>query len=121
MSYFETGNKLGFYLQDYYAADWVNNSMIFLEVDDVDQYWQELVALRLDTKYPEVRLVPVQDNDWGKECFIYDPSGPVAGRFKMPGSSPTKKADLKETGFSRIISKRSFMLCPAEESFSGTV
>ncbi|MGZ5287016.1 MAG: glyoxalase, partial [Flavisolibacter sp.] len=35
MSYFEAGG-FGFYLQDYYAKDWIDNTMVFLEVDDVD-------------------------------------------------------------------------------------
>ena len=37
--------ELGFYLQDAYVEDWINNTMIFLEVEDVDQYWNELSAL----------------------------------------------------------------------------
>ena len=34
MSYFRIFGDLGFYLQNYYIKDWVNNSMIFLEVRD---------------------------------------------------------------------------------------
>jgi hypothetical protein len=34
LSYFKTGG-LGFYLQDAYVQDWIDNSMIFLEVEDV--------------------------------------------------------------------------------------
>src|SRR5664279_992167 len=34
---------LGFYLQDAYVQDWVDNSMIFLEVEDVDRYWNCLL------------------------------------------------------------------------------
>jgi len=37
--------ELGFYLQDAYVEDWINNTMIFLEVEDVDQYWNGLSAL----------------------------------------------------------------------------
>src|SRR4051812_40102835 len=44
MSYFNT-RGLGFYLQDAYVKDWIDNSMIFLEVANVDEYWQRLVAL----------------------------------------------------------------------------
>jgi hypothetical protein len=74
MSYFKV-NDLGFYLQDAYVKDWVDNSMIFLEVDDVERYWDELVALDLPSKYKNVRLTPVRVMDWGKECFLHDPSG----------------------------------------------
>ena len=74
MSYFDTGG-LGFYLQDAYVRDWVDNTMVFLEVDDVGRYWNELSALDLETKYPGVKLTPIREYDWGRECFIHDPSG----------------------------------------------
>ena len=74
MSVFKTGG-LAFYLQDAYVQDWIDNSMIFLEVEDVARYWNELLALDLVTKYETVKLVPVKTYDWGRECFIHDPSG----------------------------------------------
>lgn len=74
MSLFKTAT-MGFYLQDAYVKDWIDNTMIFLEVDDVDRYWNELVALDLSAKYEGVRLTPIRQYDWGKECFLHDPSG----------------------------------------------
>jgi catechol 2,3-dioxygenase-like lactoylglutathione lyase family enzyme len=74
MSVFKTG-AIAFYLQDAYVQDWIDNTMLFLEVDDVDRYWKELVALNLTDNYPMVKLVPITNNDWGKECFLHDPSG----------------------------------------------
>ena len=74
MSFFET-HQLGFYLQDYYVKDWVDNSMIFLEVDNAERYWHELKALGLTSKYQSVRLTPIKEYDWGRECFMHDPSG----------------------------------------------
>lgn len=74
MSLFKAG-QLGFYLQNAFVKDWVDNSMIFLEVDDADRYYTELLALNLIDKYPGVRLTPVRQYDWGKECFMHDPSG----------------------------------------------
>jgi hypothetical protein len=75
---------LGFYLQDAYVKDWIDNSMIFLEVDDVDHYWKELLALKLKEKYEGVKLTPIRDYDWGRECFLHDPSGVLwhFGEFK---------------------------------------
>lgn len=73
-SYFKTEN-IGFYLQDAYVKDWIDNSMIFMEVDSVERYYQELLALNLPSKYEGVRLIPIKTNDWGKECFLHDPSG----------------------------------------------
>lgn len=66
---------LSFYLQDYYIKDWIDNSMLFLEVNDVHRFWNELLALELTTKYKEIKLVPIKTLEWGKECFIHDPSG----------------------------------------------
>ncbi|GAB3582305.1 VOC family protein [Hymenobacter daeguensis] len=67
--------EFGFYLQDAYVRDWVDNTMVFLEVADVDHYWQQLAALDLPARYPGVKLLPVKSLDWGKECFLHDPSG----------------------------------------------
>jgi catechol 2,3-dioxygenase-like lactoylglutathione lyase family enzyme len=74
MSLFKTGD-LGFYLQDAYIKDWIDNSMIFLEVEDVDQYYSQLLALDLATKYENVKLTPITKFDWGRECYLHDPSG----------------------------------------------
>ena len=74
MCLFQT-DQIGFYLQDAYVQDWIDNSMIFLEVDNVDRYWNELVALDLTDKYKNVKLTPVKEYDWGSECFLHDPSG----------------------------------------------
>lgn len=74
MSVFETG-ELAFYLQRAYVQDWIDNSMIFLEVEDVERFWNELQTLNLPDKYPGVKLTPIRTHDWGKECFIHDPSG----------------------------------------------
>ena len=68
-------NDFAFYLQDAYVKDWIDNTMIFLEVDDVSRYWRELSALKLDVKYNGVRLTAIKEYDWGSECFLHDPSG----------------------------------------------
>ena len=74
MSLFKTA-RLAFYLQDAYVEDWINNTMIFLEVEDVSRFWNELQTLELTTKYEGVKLTPVRTYDWGRECFLHDPSG----------------------------------------------
>ena len=75
MCYFKIFETLGFYLQDAYVEDWINNSMIFVEVDNVEQYYNELQNLELGNKYKGVRLVPIRKDNWGSECFLHDPSG----------------------------------------------
>ena len=74
LSLFQAGN-FGFYLQDAYVPEWLDNTMVLLEVEDVAHYWTQLEALNLPAAYPKVRLVPIKSFDWGKECFVHDPSG----------------------------------------------
>ena len=74
MSYFEF-DGLGFYLQDAYVKDWVDNTMVFMEVEDVKLFYKELFKLELPAKYQDVKLVPIKELDWGSECFLHDPAG----------------------------------------------
>ena len=74
LSYFKS-DTVGFYLQDAYVKDWIDNSMIFMEVVDVERFWNELLALNLTAKYHNVKLTPIQELPWGRECFLHDPSG----------------------------------------------
>ncbi|ASE60948.1 glyoxalase [Chryseobacterium indologenes] len=67
--------EVGFYLQDYYAEEWVDNTMIFMEVINTDEFWKELLSLNLTDTYENVKLTPVRIMEWGKECFVHDPSG----------------------------------------------
>lgn len=84
LSLFSIADKLAFYLQRAYVKDWVDNSMLFLEVDDVNRYWNDLQALGLPEKYQNVRLTPIREDVWGRECFLHDPSGILwhFGEFK---------------------------------------
>jgi catechol 2,3-dioxygenase-like lactoylglutathione lyase family enzyme len=74
MSYF-AADGLGFYLQAAYVKDWVDNTMLFLEVDNVERHYDELKRLDLPNRYENVRLTPIRTEVWGKECFLHDPSG----------------------------------------------
>jgi len=75
MSYFSVNENLGFYLQDYYKKDWINNSMLFLEVDNLIEYEQYLLAKNLDEKFKNVRFTKIRNETWGREIFMHDPSG----------------------------------------------
>jgi len=74
MSSFRTGEFV-FYLQDYYAKDWIENSMVFLEVDSPKKLLEDLKKLELPKKYKNVKLSEMRHNDWGNEFFLHDPSG----------------------------------------------
>lgn len=75
MVLFKVTDTLSFYLQDAYVQEWVDNSMIFLEVDDVYNCWQQLSNKGLHHKYSLVKLSDIKTLDWGQECFLHDPSG----------------------------------------------
>lgn len=75
ISLFKVNDQLAFYLQDYYVKDWINNSMVFMEVDEVEACWEELVATELDKQYKYVRFTPIKQFDHGRQCFMHDPSG----------------------------------------------
>ncbi|WP_348797349.1 glyoxalase [Flavobacterium adhaerens] len=74
LSVFKMGD-FAFYLQDAYVKDWVDNSMVFLEVSNVNEFWNSILQLNLTEKYRDVRLIPIQEYDWGREFFIHDTSG----------------------------------------------
>jgi hypothetical protein len=74
MCLFKT-DELGFYLQDAYVKDWIDNTMVFVEVENVEQYWSRLASLDLTGKYETVKLTSIRKFDWGKECYLHDPSG----------------------------------------------
>ncbi|WP_316734830.1 glyoxalase [Pedobacter aquatilis] len=73
MSVFKSGN-MAFYLQNAYVKDWIENTMIFMEVDDLNRFHGELLALDLPAKY-KVKLSTIKHEDWGSECFLHDPAG----------------------------------------------
>ena len=83
MSYFGQ-DHFGFYLQDYYVKNWVNNSMIFLEVADTAMHREALLKLDLISQFPKVKISEIVVNDWGQEYFIHDPAGVLwhVGEFK---------------------------------------
>jgi len=67
--------NFGFYLQDAYVKDWVDNSMIFFEVDNLELTLERIQDLNLPDRYENVRLSDIVYNEWGSEFFLHDPSG----------------------------------------------
>jgi len=74
LTLFRIGN-FGFYLQDAYVKDWVDNTMVFMEVEDVNQFWNNIQELDLPLRYHTVRIIPVRTEPWGAVCYVHDPSG----------------------------------------------
>ncbi|RKE98168.1 VOC family protein [Ichthyenterobacterium magnum] len=74
MSYFYI-KEFGFYLQDAYVKDWIDNSMIFYEVENLEISLEHIKNLKLTQKYDNVRLSEIVYNEWGNEFFLHDPCG----------------------------------------------
>ncbi len=75
MSVFRIDDRHSFYLQKYYVRKWVDNTMVFLEVDDVESCYAYFKSLNLLEKFPKTRLKEIVTLDWGREFFLHDPSG----------------------------------------------
>jgi len=75
MSLVSVNEELSFYLQNAHVKDWVDNTMIFLEVEKLQHYWEAVKILGLPDKFPGVRISEIHHKDWGDEFFLHDPSG----------------------------------------------
>ena len=75
LSYFNIADNLGFYLQKANVKDWISNSMLFLEVENVGDFLTTVHTKKLIEKYPKVKISKIVENDWGREFFVHDPSG----------------------------------------------
>ena len=75
MSLFKVTNSLSFYLQDYYVKDWVDNSMILLEVDYLTYWRQRISDSDVLTSFPSARISGIQATDHGEVMYLHDPAG----------------------------------------------
>jgi len=75
MSLFQVGEQMGFYLQDAYVKDWINNSMVLLEVENVENWEKQLLSLDLTNLFPKVKITDIRTFPYGREIFLHDPSG----------------------------------------------
>jgi uncharacterized glyoxalase superfamily protein PhnB len=59
------------------SSNWIaDNFMMVLEVENLDDWWKMLEELRLQEKYPGVKLRSPEDYPWGKrEIHLIDPCG----------------------------------------------
>lgn len=74
LSLFQSG-EFAFYLSPSEVEDWINNTELFIVVNDVKQCFEQIKQLELKKKYAGVRIVPVKKKLWGEAGYILDPSG----------------------------------------------
>ncbi len=84
MSLFIINDSLSFYLQDAYVKDWIENTMVFWEVSNLESVLLEIKSLNLESKFADVRVSKIVHNSWGNEFFVHDPAGILwhIGEFK---------------------------------------
>ena len=71
---FKIGNYQ-FLLQDHYVKDHADNFMMFLLVENVDEWWTYIQETGIAEKYA-ITLKPPQDYPWGmREIHMLDPTG----------------------------------------------
>lgn len=86
MSYFQIEENVGFYLQNAYTKEWIENSMVFLELSNFDEFVELVLSKKLDEKYTGVKFSKIDDQAWGRTITMHDPSGVLwfFGNFKNP-------------------------------------
>lgn len=75
MCYFKIDENIGFYLQNAFVKDWVENSMLFIEIEKLEEFLVFLKSKKLSNKFKNIRLSEIVVNSWGKEFFLHDTSG----------------------------------------------
>jgi len=65
-----------FLLQNFYAKGYAENFMMSLTVEDLDEWWNHIQALKLTEKYPGILAKPPAMQPWGlRVLFLSDPGG----------------------------------------------
>lgn len=75
MSYHQIGADVGFYLQDYYAKEWVENTMLFLERSDLESFRDHCITIIQQPAFSKCRVSTIKLETWGREFFLHDPAG----------------------------------------------
>jgi hypothetical protein len=64
-----------FILQRFDVKEFAENFMVRLNVTDLDAWFESVSEMKLEKKYPGVRVGAVTDNPWGREVTLIDLAG----------------------------------------------
>ncbi|MES2623879.1 MAG: hypothetical protein V4628_01250 [Pseudomonadota bacterium] len=65
-----------FLLQNFQHEEMQKNFMVYVNVDDLDAFYEHLVKLDLSRKYPGVKCSRPEKRPWGiRELHLIDPAG----------------------------------------------
>jgi uncharacterized glyoxalase superfamily protein PhnB len=67
---------VAFLLQDFHNQEMQENLMMFVSVEDLDAWWQRILASGVLDRYPGVRAKAPTEYPWGqREVHLVDPAG----------------------------------------------
>lgn len=86
MCYLQISPNIGFYLQDAYVKAWIENTMLFLERDELESYREHCLEVLQLPEFRHCRITEIRTEDWGREFFLHDPAGNLwhVGEFTVP-------------------------------------
>jgi uncharacterized glyoxalase superfamily protein PhnB len=68
--------QYSFLLQDFYVAQWADNFMMHMLVDDLPGWWRHVASLDLAARYGVESPRAPKREDWGLDvAYVFDPSG----------------------------------------------
>jgi hypothetical protein len=73
-----------FRLQDYYVADWANNFMIVMGVDDVDEWHRHATDVARAPGFETVRVAEIEPVGDNRVLHVHDPSGVLLVFVRRP-------------------------------------
>lgn len=74
LSLFE-GYGVHFYLQDAYVKEWIENTMVFVELGDPEVLLKKFRDLNISNSFPSAKLSAMRKELWGEQFFLHDPAG----------------------------------------------
>jgi hypothetical protein len=68
--------RYSFLLQDFYVAQWADNFMMHMLVEDLPAWWRHVVSLDLPARYAVESPRAPKRETWGLDvAYVFDPSG----------------------------------------------
>jgi len=73
-----------FYLQDYYVKQWAHNFMMYITIDNPDE-WYSFISneIKSDKRFKHCKVKEPKKEAYGNVVYVWDPSG-VLLHFSAP-------------------------------------
>lgn len=81
-------NQGSIILQDFYVKDWAENTMMTLNIEDLDAFINTVKSYQSDHASSGVRFNGPSDFGWGTQIHLIDPSGVLWHVFQKQKTQP---------------------------------